>query len=266
MSNGEEFGVLVYMDPEREKLWEPVAMDAIPDKYTFVHPVRIGEAFNLSLSTKEPTRIENIGGDFALMYVEKDENGREVDSTHMRTYAGRSKSLSVIDHRFAPTTEQAEWVDMLEQRASRLIGKITPSKMTANTIAVIKRCCRGVSLRRHGSVYFIPQAKSSVLEDYLTHIEDFGIFVQMVDVKKTGRSVESIGTGAAEDLMSRVSDVIEKLGEMKTVRGMEARMGEAKELLDLAHMYETVLGIGLDTLKAKIDITQKVIAEAIANM
>jgi len=243
---------------------------SLPKQYRSVHPVQLGEALSLCTSKRSNIRIERKQGNYCMMYVHRDPDNRELFMDHVRTYANnRNYELRVREHIQNPSSLSQhilDEIDAFETKVQSLLATITGSKLTQNSINVIRTRCRGASVRKAGSVYFIPEKFSAELNNYIALIEKLGVVTFIVDAKRTATSIESLKTGTNQDLSARLFDMMESVCSTSSDRGYTSRMDELKELHDLAILYEGVLDVKMDEVKAMIQFTQNKVTQLIGEL
>lgn len=233
----------------------------MPSKFRLVHPMCLGEAFLHSQSRKEPIRIESFGADYAMMWLRK---SSEVHGVHIVTYDGRTKyEINRISYpQGSLSSDQSAFASDFEVRVDKILGRMTWSKLSQNSINVILQRCAAIRLRKDGRVYFVPSGQySSTLDEYAQHAQSLGIYTFRVDAEKTGRSIESVTKSVEEDVTERMMFVLGQASKNSTVRGYGARAAEIAELLKLVRLYKLMLGVKLEDTESVLNEAEEMIRQ-----
>jgi hypothetical protein len=241
----------------------------IDAKYRKCYPVSLGEALRTATSLRMPLRVERIEGNYALMWLDKDKDGREVSAIQVLLYQGSdgAKQMYVLKNLDWPnkpswltlTEEQRTCILAFEARVNGLLGTLPYSKVSESAISYAMEHCGATRIRSDGGTYFIPHTREHLWKAYCDAWKDNAEFF-LVDAAVTGRTINSVAAGVREDLQSRVKDILEKLDSLKRPETLETRVGDLSEILQLAEMYEAVLGTKLDDIRVSVAAVKQVAA------
>jgi hypothetical protein len=132
---------------------------------------------------------------------------------------------------------------------------------------IVLGMCFGILVRSQGGVYFINNSYQQEFDDYMAKVSSFmgtaNVDTMRIPVENTPDGVKAIATAARADIMSRVQDAIAQAHERTTQRGWQTQIGAINDNLHLLDMYEGVLQVKMDDLRAQIQASQVLIRSKI---
>ncbi len=158
------------------------------------------------------------------------------------------------------TSEADEFVALANKRLMYLDHQWIRPEIIQAELAKMMR----ISLRRQGGIYFVPTTFAGELKRLQRVVAALGssrLHVATVDDDDDGR--ESIGASLNDHVVRHLSEVEDKLSQWeessRQVRSdsQATLLGELRELLDHADLYEGALNVKLDTLKDKVKACKK---------
>lgn len=254
-------GRLVYAIVPPASDIDAAAWAAVPTQYHLVTATTTSEALRAECnSTRSPFRVESVSGHHAIMKVEKNHKGIEVNSRHIATISGD------VEDQVVHFSHHRPWSDndyaLLVARVQKRIGTMPPQKLSTNSIKFLRTFCAAIGMNRSGGTYFVPMANSQEWDKYTTELASCGLSICQMEVYKSGMNLEGVKAGAQETFLDRIADCIDKLDGIKTDRGFESRLDEANEVLAELELYEDLLGARLTVVREQAQDAQDAIRTA----
>ncbi len=152
---------------------------------------------------------------------------------------------------------EKEDIEMKIDKVRNLIETLTTGLVKLNTNDFVAQgVCRGKRINDGGGCYFVEQKNVATFERYVSELESFlGIDYVSYCRGAINRDADGVFTVAAAvrlNVLSRMEDGLAKLKKYKTDRGVQNRYEEVAELMDEVQMYEDMLGVTFDDLKAEL--------------
>lgn len=112
---------------------------------------------------------------------------------------------------------------------------------------------KGISMRSGGGAYWLPRGSIGRWMELKEALDAAGrpVIIGSWENKAGPISIESTINSVAAHVDRHCDDLLAKLAECTTVRGIDTKTAEAVELIEQIAEYEKVLGLGLEELKAK---------------
>ena len=154
----------------------------------------------------------------------------------------------------------------LKAEIYRLVGRVTHDEIRYFIIDFIHRVCNGISLRKTGGIFFIPDEFSEILQEMKHDLESLGPGIVIYTVPQYEDSQDAYRESAQEMLLKEVVEFHQRVKQFasdpKTRKStMEKRLAEFKALKDRALYYAEILNVMADDMVARLEEAKAMIAK-----
>ena len=254
----EATGIIVAASPNGEASHEALqtAFDSIgmrhlaPDQRTLKEALRVALVQNFS---KKNRRVAPCGEGYEVVEERKIQGTLRNDHLHLLSAYVEKDVLYVDTNQFSidgvvHTDEDLRlWVSEARRQVDGTeIGK---------SISAVCSALHGVSIRDAGGAYWLPNSTAERFMELVAALNKAGrpVRIAVMDTANTPRSIESTITRIENMVEGTCADIVAAIqsGECGE-KALDGKSDLAAKLAAQLEQYESVLSVGLDTLKEKV--------------